>query len=462
MTHAQDPRGHVGIVGLGYVGLATGLAFASHGDIVYGYDIQPEVRAMVARGTCPLREPGMAPLLARHVRTGRLRVATTIDEIVLRSDTVFLCVPTPSRRDGGIDLRALRSSARAVALAARAVREPRIVVVKSTVVPGTTEGVVTPIVRKASGRPSHELPVAVNPEFLAEGNLLRDALHPNRIVLGTEDRRARVWLHRIYAPFQAPIFDLTPSAAELVKYAANAILASKVSFANETSRIADRLGVNVDDVMAAVGHDPRIGGAFLRAGPGFGGSCFEKDLHALVVRSRELGQRFRTAETALEINEDQLQYSLRRIREAVGRLPGRRLALLGLAFKAGTDDVRESRAIRLARELVAAGAWVRAHDPIAQGNFLRDWSRGGWPGADRLRCVRTVEEALQGADAAILHADWPEYLKWPARWTRRMRRPLLVDLRRAVPPAVARAAGLTVIGIGDGKSIIAPTRRRTV
>lgn len=448
----SPPRLRVGIVGLGYMGLATGLAFSAHGHQVIGYDIKPEIRQSVAAGSAPYREVGLAPLLRREVRSGRFQVAESLRELAGRAQGIFLCVPTPSRSSGRIDLRPLMRSAQEVGASLRPIKEYRLVVVKSTVVPGTTEEVVAPIVRERSGKTAAEIGVAANPEFLAEGSLVQDALHPDRVVIGTNDPHARAWLRRAYLPFGAPIFSLSPSGAELVKYSANSFLALKVSFANEISRISDRLGVSVDEVMDAVGHDPRIGKRFLRAGPGFGGSCFDKDVRALVKRSSDLDLRFRAGETALRINDEQLAYSVDLVRSAVGPLAGKTLAVLGLAFKAGTDDVRETRALPLVRALVDAGAVVRAHDPVAIENFRRLWNEAHPAGEEGVQLAPTVEEALRGADAAVLQADWPLYLKWTPAWTGLMRRPLLIDLRRAIGPAKARSVGITLVALGAGSA----------
>jgi UDPglucose 6-dehydrogenase len=443
----ECPR--VGIVGLGYMGLATGLAFAAHGATVFGYDIQPRTRSEVASGLTPYREVGLESLLRGQIRLRRFEVTDTLEQLVARVDGIFLCVPTPSLPSGRIDLRPLKRCAEQLGDALKGVtkRHP-IIVVKSTVVPGTAETLVAPIVKRRRGSSSAAIDVAANPEFLAEGSLVNDALHPSRVVFGATSRRASAWLRKAYRPFDAPMFELTPSGAELVKYAANAFLALKVSFANETARLADQLKVDVDAVMAAVGQDPRIGKSFLRAGPGFGGSCFEKDVRALVVRSKGMGVRLRTSETALRVNREQLAYALELIRRAAGPVRGKTLALLGLSFKAGTDDVRESRALLLARELVIAGAEVRGHDPVAMENFRTAWADFHARGKGKLDLQVTVEGALRGADAAILQADWPMYVQWPSAWSRIMRRPLLVDLRRALDPRVAKRAGLTRVALG--------------
>jgi len=453
MSRARDSPPRVGIAGLGYMGLATGLAFAARGLPVVGYDINPEIRNAVARGSTPYHEAGLGKLLNAQVRSWRFRVLDSTRELAEGAEGIFLCVPTPSLPKGRIDLRPLKQCADQVGTSLRVTEGYRLIVVKSTVVPGTTENVVAPIIRRRSGRSTQKVAVASNPEFLAEGTMVEDALHPARVVIGTSDSRSLSWLRRAYRPFRAPIFNLSPAGAELVKYCSNAFLALKVSFANEVSRLADRLGVNVDAVMAAVGHDPRIGGRFLRAGPGFGGSCFEKDLRALVARSDELGVPFRLGAAALRTNEEQLTYAIQQIRTAVGPLSGKQLALLGLSFKAGTDDVRESRALLLARELVRLGATVRGHDPVALESFGRSWEGLSAPGPGQLALCTTVDEALDGADAAILQADWPTYLRWPSMWTRRMKQPLLIDLRRALSPQTARRAGLTLVGLGAGGSI---------
>jgi UDPglucose 6-dehydrogenase len=451
-------RATVGILGAGYMGLATGVAFAGRGLRVYAYDVNPEVRATLRRGRSPYREEGLGELVRETTRRGQLVVVDRVEELAARASTIFICLPTPSRRSGGIDLRPLRRGVAELGRALRPVAGYRVAVVKSTVVPGTTERVLEPLLRRRSGRTSRDLGVVSNPEFLAEGRMVRDALRPSRIVLGARDRRAIRQVASLYRGFGAPAFELAPSDAELVKYASNAFLALKVSFANEVGRLAERLGGNIDEVMAATGADPRIGSEFLRAGPGFGGSCFRKDLRAIVERSRALGERFRSGETALAINEDQVQHALRLAR-AAGPLRGATVAVLGLAFKAGTDDVRESRAFPLVDGLLRHGAKVRAHDPVALENFRRAWDLRPGRRASRVTYCTSVERALRGADLAILHTDWPLYSRWPGRWSRAMRTPNLVDLRRGVPPRVQRRAGLRVIALGVGHGPVPRERR---
>jgi UDPglucose 6-dehydrogenase len=436
----------VGILGAGYVGIGTGLAFAHYGCRVSAFDSNPTVATALRQGKIPYREAGLEALLRTAERRQRFEVVDSMGDLVGESAVIFVCLPTPRGPSGRIDLGPICAALPRLGSALARASGYRLVVVKSTVVPGTTEEVLEPLLRETSGRPPGDLGIAVNPEFLAEGSMVRDALHPSRIVIGVSDARSGTLLRRAYARFPAPVFELSPSGAELVKYAANVVLAAKVSFANEVARLSDRLGENIDRVMQAVGADPRIGSQFLHAGPGFGGSCFDKDVRALVHRAEELGLRFRTGEAALAANDDQIDYVLGLITRAGGPLRGTSVALLGLAFKAGTDDVRESRAIPIARRLVAQGARVRLTDPVALERFRREWG----PGSKRVTYHATAEEALTGADVAVLQADWPEYRRWPRAWTAAMHRPLLIDLRRAVSPAKGRAAGLEVVQLGVG------------
>jgi UDPglucose 6-dehydrogenase len=440
----------VGIVGVGYMGIATGLAFARRGRRVFAYDVNPRTRDSLRAGRSPYREDGLSELLRSQTRRGHFRVVDGLDTLAQSAQCIFLCLPTPSGRGGRVDLGPLRTGVRELGRALRPVRGYRIVVVKSTVVPGTTQGVVEPMLRRESGKATGALGVAANPEFLSEGRMVVDALQPERIVVGATDSQAFRWVTAAYQGFDAPIFELSPSGAELVKYASNAFLALKVSFSNELSRWTERFGGNIDDVTKAVGADPRIGSLFLRAGPGYGGSCFEKDLRAFVGRAEELGLRVRSAETALAINEDQTRHAVELVREAAGSLRGKTVCVLGLSFKAGTDDVRESRAFPIIEHLLKAGARVRAHDPAALPNFRREWRKRHGPSGRRVSFCPSIPGALRGADVAVLQSDWAVYRRWAPRWIKGMRSPVLVDLRRAVSSAPRGEAGLRVVALGIG------------
>ncbi len=443
----------VGVDGLEYMGLATGLAFAAKGWHVAGFDINPAVRAAVAQGRSPYSERGLAELLHTQESVGRFQVVESVEALAGAADAIFLCLPTPSRPSGRIDLRYIRTGSEELARALRSAPGRRLVVVKSTVVPGTAEGVVAPITRRFSKKGSERVSVASNPEFLAEGTMVHDALHPDRVVIGTSDEWSRRLLFRLYAPFHTSVVALTPSGAELVKYSSNAFLAMKVTFANEVSRVSERLGVNVDDVMDAVGRDPRIGRHFLRAGPGFGGSCFEKDLRAIVTYAADLGLPFRLGRATLQANADRVDQVRDLVRAVLPRPRGRRVAVLGLAFKPGTDDVRESRAFPIIEMLLREGATVQAHDPVAIPRFRREWARL-YPGAKdrRLRFSSSIPAALTRADLAILQADWSVYQHWSAVWSRRMAQPVVVDLRRGLRRRFRGMAGTRIISLGVGGS----------
>jgi UDPglucose 6-dehydrogenase len=440
----------IGIVGLGYVGLTTATAFAERGRTVVGYDLDPRRRAIVAAGRAPIHEPSLAPLLRRVVRSGRLRVASDLTELLRRCELVFLCVPTPSRPDGAVDVRFVRSAAESVGTSLRAVRGWRGVVVKSTVTPGTTERLVATTLAKASGRtPGRTLGVASNPEFLAEGTAVRDALHPSRIVLGVSDRRTEAALRGAYAGFPAPILVLSPTAAELVKYASNAMLATRVSFTNEVSRLAEKLGVDVYPVMGAVGLDPRIGSKFLAAGPGFGGSCFTKDLHALLAAAAAVGVDLPVTSATLKVNDDQARHVVELAAAATGSVRGRAVAVLGLAFKPDTDDVRESRAFPIVAELLRRGARVRLHDPAAGTNFMAGLDPKLRARHRRsIRLVDSLRTAVAGADLAVIQADWDEYRRAPLALWGRLRRRLIVDARRTLDGAALARRGIEYVAIG--------------
>lgn len=442
----------VGVDGMGYMGLATGLGFASKGWSVIGYDIDPTVRAAVSRARSPYSEEGLSELLREQTSARRFRVVHTVESLAQQADVIFLCLPTPSRPSGRINLHAVKAASLQLGRALRSVRGRRLVVVKSTVVPGTTEGIVGPTLRRASGKGPESLGVASNPEFLAEGSMVQDTLFPERAVIGTSDLRSRRLLTQIYRPFRAPVVALTPSGAELVKYSSNAFLAMKVSFANEISRLSEHLGVDIDEVMEAVGRDSRIGRRFLKAGPGFGGSCFGKDIRALVCFAGDLGLPFRLGRATLRANADRIDHVRELVHSVVPKLTGKRIAVLGIAFKAGTDDVRESRAIPLIEMLLAEGAVVRAHDPVAVPRFRREWARLHPEGShNRLHFARTVREVLLHADAAILHTDWSEYRSWSRSWSRRMKAPIVIDFRRAIQTGTSQTAGLRLVALGNGK-----------
>lgn len=452
MTRAKNPPPgpSIAIVGLGHVGLATALAFCSHGRHVTGYDADPQRRSTVAGGTSPFYEPGLSSLLRRHTRAGGLKVVDSISDAVACSRLLFLAVPTPSGPMGEVDLTAVRSAAEEIGVALRNVGRWTSVVMKSTTVPGTVDGSLTRILAHRSLRqPDLDFGVGSNPEFLSEGTMVHDALHPYRIVIGVRDPRTRSLLRAAYAVFRSPIVEMTPAGAELVKYAANAMLATRVSFANEFSRVAEVAGVDIYPVLAAVGLDPRIGPGFLRAGPGFGGSCFTKDLRALLRWAAERSVELQIPSAVLAVNERQATHVVDVAEREAGSLRGKKVALLGLAFKAGCDDTAESRAYPIYSELRRRGAHPILYDPRAGPNFVNGLAASGSTAHVGLtRVARSAQEALAKSDLAIIQADWPEFRKIPARDWARLGLRLIVDARRSVGSDRLERHGLRYRAIG--------------
>ncbi len=450
---AREPPLTLGVSGLGFVGVAMAVAFAHYGHDVVGYDVVDRRREEVGRAHAPFFDPGLEEELSSAVKSGRLRVAKDRESFFRDVDVVFLCLPTPSRADGSVETSFLEEEALRLGKLLRRSRSWKLIVVKSTSPPGTVRKIERIIAGESGKKPGEDFSVASNPEFLAEGNLVRDALEPSRVVVGTSDERSERTLRRAYAGFPGPFVALPPTSSELVKYSSNALLAVKVSFANEIARLAEKVGSDVYPVMEAVGMDPRLGKAFLRAGPGFGGSCFPKDLKGLVAFARQMGVPLPVTDAALNVNETQARHVVDLAETASGGLlAGREVALLGLAFKRDTDDVRESRAYPILGELLKRGALVRLHDPKAAEGF-----RAGLPKilsvdpGPRVRFCETPEEALRGANLALVQCDWEEYASLPPSAWKELKDRLVIDARRSVDPATMRRAGVRYVAIGKGE-----------
>ncbi len=375
------------VVGAGYVGLTTGVAFAELGNNVRLIDIDKEKIEKIRKGIAPIYEEGLQEMLQRNM--DRIKATTTYNEI---DDIVFVCVGTPSLPDGSINLSYVKE---AVENAARNMEEG-IIVIKSTVFPGTTEKILRPIAEKYSNKIS----LAMNPEFLREGKALHDFMHPDRIVIGARDEKTAEMLKELYKPIDAPILVTNPTVAELIKYASNAFLATKISFANEIGNLAKMLGIDVYEVMKGVAMDHRISPYFLNAGIGFGGSCFPKDLKALRAGAKKFGYDMRLIDAVLKINEEQ-PLRLLKILEKYVELEGSIIAILGLAFKANTDDVRESRAIPIIKELLKRGAKIKAYDPMAMENMKKIFPE--------IEYCNSIEKAIENADACLILTDWKEF-----------------------------------------------------
>ncbi|HUR62097.1 MAG TPA: UDP-glucose/GDP-mannose dehydrogenase family protein [Candidatus Thermoplasmatota archaeon] len=440
---ASFPGPGIAVVGTGYVGLCTGVAFAERGLDVTLVDVDPRKVAMVATGKAPFHEPGLDEALAAAVRAGRLKATGDLAQAVAGCGTIMLAVGTPQSDDGSMDLTYIRAAARQVGQALGKAQGRRLVVVKSTVLPGTARTVVGPEVEAglgASSEPSR-FELASNPEFLREGAAMQDARRPDRIVVGADSPAAQQACLSLYAADTCPKVAVDLATAEMIKYAANAMLAVRISASNELANLCTRIGVDWMEVAGGIGLDPRIGPLFLRAGAGYGGSCFPKDVAALRSHMARMGLPSRILDATTAVNEAQPQEVVRLVQEELGDLKGRRVAVLGLAFKELTDDIRSSRAFPLIAALRKAGAEVVGHDPQAAANFVR---------ADpATRVAATWQDTVRGADAVVFQVEWPEYKAIePGALAKLLGSPVVVDGRRTLDAAKARAAGLRYRAVG--------------
>jgi len=435
----------IAMVGAGYVGLVSGACFAEFGHEVALVDTDEAKVAALGGGRIPIYEPGLERLVADNARDGRLSFTTDLAQAVRGAEAVFLAVGTPSRRgDGHADLSYVFAAAEQVA---RALTGPAVLVIKSTVPVGTGRRLREIV---AAARPDLEVAVASNPEFLREGSAIGDFMRPDRIVVGTEPgpggERALEVLRRLYRPLyliETPFVSTGVETAELTKYAANAFLAMRVTFINEMADLCEAVGADVHGVAHGMGLDGRIGRKFLHPGPGYGGSCFPKDTLALATTAREAGSPVRLVETTAAVNHARKAGLAGRVAAALGGdVAGRTVAVLGLAFKPGTDDMRDAPALALVPRLVEAGAAVRAFDPAAMAN-----ARTLLPAA--VEYAGDALDAARGADAVVLLTEWNEFRALaPERLRAAMRGDAVVDLRNAWDPAAMRGAGFRYTSVG--------------
>jgi UDPglucose 6-dehydrogenase len=430
----------VAMIGSGYVGLVSGACFADFGHHVTCVDKDESKIAALKRGETPIYEPGLAELIATNVKQGRLSFATDLKPAVSSAQAVFISVGTPSRRgDGHADLSYVYAAAREIA---QAISNFTVVVTKSTVPVGTGDEVERVI---RSERPDAEFAVVSNPEFLREGAAIRDFKLPDRIVVGTTDARAKEVMGELYRPLYlnaAPIMYTGRRTAELIKYAANSFLATKITFINEIADLAEKVGADVQEIARGIGLDNRIGSKFLHAGPGFGGSCFPKDLVALVKTSQDNAVPLRIVETVVAVNDQRKRAMARKVANALdGELRGRTISILGLTFKPNTDDMREAPSIPLITALQDMGAKVRAYDPA-----------GMQQAQEVLENVTYCEDAYdcaKGGDALVIVTEWEQFRALDlGRLKSEMARPIMVDLRNAYNAAQVMQAGFTYHGIG--------------
>ncbi|MGH7701180.1 MAG: UDP-glucose dehydrogenase family protein [Gemmatimonadales bacterium] len=429
----------VAVVGTGYVGLVVGACLAETGNEVVCADVDEAKIAGLRRHRLPIYEPGLEPLVARNGRDGRLRFTTDVAEAVRVSDIVFIAVGTPPDEDGSADLQHVLAVARTIG---ENLNGPKVVITKSTVPVGTAARVRAEIARHSTV-PFH---VCANPEFLKEGAAVEDFMKPDRVVVGVDSEEAARILEELYAPFVRtgnPLLFMDVASAEMTKYAANAMLATRISFMNQVAALCERLGADVTLVRRGIGSDRRIGPAFLFPGPGYGGSCFPKDVQALIKSGEEQGVSLEILKAVEAANERQKRVLFDKLsRHFDGRLRGRTVAVWGLSFKAETDDVRESPALVLVEALLEAGAAVRVHDPAAIDSARHQLG-------DRVAYAEQAYDALEGADALAIVTEWLEYRN-PAfdRIKRLLARPLIVDGRNLYDPDKLGRLGFTYDSIG--------------
>jgi|PersoiStandDraft_1058852.scaffolds.fasta_scaffold06837_2 UDPglucose 6-dehydrogenase len=428
------------MVGTGYVGLVTGTCLADFGMNVVCVDKDEEKIRKLREGHIPIYEPGLEELVAKNERAGRLRFSTDLKAAIENSLAIFIAVGTPPRVDGSADLSFVESVAESIADHANGYK---VVVTKSTVPTGTGRRI-EEILQARNGE--HSFSVVSNPEFLREGSAVADFLRPDRVVIGARDARAIEVMKEIYSPLyliETPIVVTDVESAEMIKYASNGFLAVKISFINEVARLCELVGADVHAVARGMGLDKRIGSKFLHPGPGFGGSCFPKDTHAVADLARQHDYRFEIIEAAITANEKTKARMIEKIESTVGPLSGKTIGVLGISFKPETDDIRESASLTIIGDLQARGARVRAFDPAGMENARRVLSDVEWA-ADAYDCAK-------GCDALVLATEWNEFRALDlGRLAKTMRSRTLVDLRNVYDPAEMAAAGWAYAGVGRG------------
>ena len=432
---------NIAVIGSGYVGLVVGACLAETGNTVICADVDSRKIEGLKRNVLPIYEPGLETLVERNQKQKRLEFTTDVGDAVGRADVAFIAVGTPPDEDGSADLRHVLEVAEMIG---RHMKREMVVATKSTVPVGTAAKVATKLAEHAK----HPFHVCSNPEFLKEGSAVDDFLYPDRVIVGMDSDFARSVMAELYAPFVRtgkPIIFMDIPSAEMTKYAANAMLATRISFMNQMANLCERVGANVDMVRRGIGSDGRIGASFLFPGPGYGGSCFPKDVKALVRTAQDVGAPIEILEAVEEVNERQKKRLFEKLAKALGgSVRGARIAVWGLAFKAKTDDMREAPSLTFIDQAIAAGAKIVAHDPVAMEEARR---RLG----DRVDYAEDNYEAIAGADALVVVTDWNEY-RHPdfGRIKAALKRPVVVDGRNLYDPAKMQQLGFTYSSIGRG------------
>ena len=439
----------IAVIGTGYVGLVTATCFAESGNDVVGIDKDERKIAVLNENRLPIYEPGLLELVQRNRREERLRFTTDFASEVKSARLIFIAVGTPQSADGDADLSSIWAVTQALAGALKDVPPgpagSQIIVMKSTVPVGTNHGIAERLAAAGCGH----VDVASNPEFLKEGAALDDFMKPDRVVVGVRKPEVAEVLRELYGPFlrtERPFLAMTPESAEMTKYAANAMLATKISFINEMANLCDRLGADINDVRRGIGHDARIGFQFLFPGPGYGGSCFPKDIRAIIGMGNKMGLKLNLVEAVDKVNEAQKQVLFQKIQRHYGSLAGKTLALWGLAFKPRTDDIRDAPALPLIDALLTGGAQLRVHDPEAMPNIRAIYG-------DKLIYCDRPYGAVEGADGLVIVTEWQEFRNPDFEVIRRLlKQPVIFDGRNIYEIRAMLSAGFTYYGIGRGKS----------
>jgi UDPglucose 6-dehydrogenase len=427
------------MIGTGYVGLVTGTCFAEFGNDVTCVDIVKEKIDKLNRGELPIYEPGLDVMVAQNVKEGRLTFTTNLKKSVEEALVIFIAVGTPQAEDGSADMRYVEAVTKDIA---RYMNEYKVIVNKSTVPVGAGKWI-KKLIQENQPKPIH-FSVASNPEFLREGSAIEDFIRPNRVVIGTEDPEAAAIMRDLYKPLyliETPIVMTDLASAELTKYAANAFLATKISFINEIATICERVGADVHEVAKGMGLDQRIGTKFLHAGPGYGGSCFPKDTRALLNIARKNDYKFKIVEATVEVNDEQRRRMLEKIKRTLGSLNGKTIAVLGLAFKPNTDDMREAPSIDIIKGMQKDGARIKAYDPVAMEEakkFLQD-----------IEFMDDTYSPMAGADALIFITEWNQFRSLDLEKIKQLlKTPIVIDLRNIYDPQRMREHGFTYVAVG--------------
>ncbi len=448
MLMVKKPK--ISVVGVGYVGLCTAVGFASKGYAVISSDIDAEKVAKIKEGIPPFHEPCLPEMLRQTIENGNLKCLTNqTQNAVLETDITYIAVGTPSKPDGSIDLQFIETVSSDIGKALSQKRNYHVVVVKSTVVPGTTQNTVNPNLEKQSKKKCGEdFGLCMNPEFLRQGSAFQDTFNADRVVIGSFDQKSGDAIEALYKGFYypklPPIIRTSLATAELIKYASNAMLATKISFINTIANICEKIpGADVKTVATAMGLDKRIGPLFLDAGLGYGGSCFPKDVKALIACSKAFGYAPEILESVENLNHTQPLKAVEFCRQQLGKLSGKNIAILGLAFKPDTDDMREARVIPIVNQLLLEGANITAYDPVTV-NMAKSIFQ------NKIQYAPSAISCLKNADAAILVTQWEEFKKLsPDDFIKNMKHPVLIDGRRIYNPEIySQKLNFTAIGLG--------------